>query len=117
MSPGRPWLRAIRKILSRNHTEVVSLRKWDERKLAYDIQGKGRGTYVLCHFNADGDGVAGIEKDVQMSEQIMRVLILRVVPGMDEPDGSQSAPKPAVEAEVAVGSAGQKTESEDEEED
>jgi small subunit ribosomal protein S6 len=105
----------IRKILSRNNAQEVSLKKWDERKLAYEIQGKGRGTYILCHFNADGDGVSGIEKDVQMSEQIMRVLILRVVPGMDRPDdGKQSAPE---SAEVAVDSAGQKAESEDKKDD
>ena len=105
--------KAVRKILSRNHAEVVSLKKWDERKLAYDLQGKGRGTYILCHFNADGDSVTGIEKDVQMSERVMCVLILRVVPGMDEPGkpgDEKSTPEPAVKAEVVVSSIGQKEE-------
>lgn len=96
--------KAIRKILSRNRAEVVSLVKWDERRLAYEVQGKGRGTYVLCYFRADGDGVAGIERDVQLSERIMRVLILRVVPGMTQAGEKESVP----ETVAAGGTAGPK---------
>jgi len=94
--------KAIRKILSRNHAEVVSLGKWDERRLAYEVQGKGRGTYILCYFRADGDGVTGIERDVQLSERIMRVLILRVVPGMVDAGEKESVPEPAA-ADVKAG--------------
>jgi hypothetical protein len=35
-----------------------------------------RGTYVLCYFRADGRRNADIERNVQLSEQIIRVLIL-----------------------------------------
>lgn len=69
-------LAVIDNILKRADAEVVVLRKWGERKLAYDIDHKSRGTYVLCYFKADGRRVRGIEKDVQLSEKIMRVLIL-----------------------------------------
>jgi small subunit ribosomal protein S6 len=95
--------KTIRKILSRNHAEVVSLRKWDERRLAYEVQGKGRGTYILCYFRADGDGVGGIERDVQLSERIMRVLILRVGPGMAESGDKETGSEPAVASESAAG--------------
>jgi small subunit ribosomal protein S6 len=90
---------AVRKILSRNQAEVVSLKKWDERKLAYDIKGKSRGTYILCYFKADGESIAGIEKDVRLSERIMRVLILRVVPGMPGADVKESGPETVAAAE------------------
>jgi ribosomal protein S6 len=66
----------INNILARAEAEVVALRKWQERKLTYDIDHKGRGTYILCYFKADGRKVGGIEKDVLLSEKIMRVLIL-----------------------------------------
>jgi len=69
-------LAAIRNILERAEAEIVSIRKWDERKLAYKIEGKSRGTYILCYFRVDGEKVRDIERDVQLSEQIMRVLIL-----------------------------------------
>ena len=66
----------INNILARAEAEVVVLRKWQERKLTYDIQHKGRGTYILCYFKADGRKIGGIEKDVLLSEKVMRVLIL-----------------------------------------
>jgi small subunit ribosomal protein S6 len=66
----------IKTILERAEAEIVSIKKWDVRKLAYKISGKTRGTYILCYFKADGERIQNIEKDVQLSEQIMRVLIL-----------------------------------------
>lgn len=68
--------KVIAKILERADGEVVSIKKWDERKLAYEIRGHSRGTYVLCYFRGDGKRNAEIERSVQLSEQIIRVLIL-----------------------------------------
>jgi len=67
---------AIKKILDRAEAEIVSMRKWDDRRLAYDIRRTSRGTYMLCYFKAEGTKIQGIEKDVQLSENIIRVLIL-----------------------------------------
>ena len=67
---------AIKRILDRAKAEIVSIRKWDDRKLAYDIKGTSRGTYLLCYFRVDGRQIQGIEKAVQLSEKIIRVLIL-----------------------------------------
>ena len=69
-------LATVENILKRADAEIVSLRKWDERKLAYDIEHKSRGTYILSYFKADTQRISGIEKDVQLSEKIMRVLVL-----------------------------------------
>jgi small subunit ribosomal protein S6 len=67
----------IRKVFERNDAEIVSIRKWDERLLAYEIMGKNRGTYILVYFNSPSDRITLIEKDSQLSERIMRLLILR----------------------------------------
>ena len=67
---------AIRTILERAEAEIVSLRKWDERKLVYDIGGKSRGTYILSYFKVEGRRIRDIERDVQLSEKVMRALIL-----------------------------------------
>jgi len=66
----------IKTILERAKAEIVSIKKWDVRKLAYKINGKTRGTYILCYFRAAAERLQDIEKDIQLSEQIMRVLIL-----------------------------------------
>ncbi len=69
--------KTIEKILTKADAEIVSVRKWDERRLAYEINKKARGTYILVYFNGDTAKISQIERDVQLSEQIMRVMILR----------------------------------------
>jgi len=66
----------IRNILEKSQAEIVSMKKWDERRLAYKINKQSRGTYILSFFRADGARIRDIERDVQLSEKIMRVLIL-----------------------------------------
>lgn len=69
-------LSVINTILQRADAEVVTMRKWQERKLTYDIDHKSRATYILCYFKVDGRRISGIEKDVLLSEKVMRALIL-----------------------------------------
>ncbi|HBG78227.1 MAG: 30S ribosomal protein S6 [Phycisphaerae bacterium] len=67
----------IKKILDRSEVEIVSMRKWDERPLAYEIEGKKRGTYILVYFNCATEKLTVIERDFQLSERVVRALILR----------------------------------------
>ncbi len=76
---GSDWdgvLATIKNILERAQVEIVSLRKWGDRRLAYEINHKSKGTYILCYFRADGYRIQDIERNVRLSERIMRVLIL-----------------------------------------
>ena len=68
---------AIETILSRSESEVISLRKWDDRRLAYEIEKKNRGTFILVYFDCDPGRISSMERDVQLSEKVVRVLILR----------------------------------------
>lgn len=81
----------VQHILKRAEAEIVSLKKWDERRLCYEIQRKSRGTYILAYFNCPTDKVRGIERDVQLSERILRALILRT-DGMTQQDIEKPAP-------------------------
>jgi len=67
----------IQKILGRAQARVISVRKWDERKLAYEVQGKSRGTYILAYFECPSSMIRQIERDVQLSEEMLRVLVVR----------------------------------------
>lgn len=70
-------INAVEKVLKRSDAEVVSLKKWDDRRLCYQIEGAERGTYILVYFNTDPLTIRAIERDVQLSEQILRVMILK----------------------------------------
>ena len=91
----------LEKVLERADAEDVSMRKWDERRLAYEINGKSRGTYILCYFRADGEKIQEIEKAVQLSERIMRVLILSTEQ-MTAEDIEKDTPATRVEKEAAA---------------
>lgn len=67
----------INEILSRANAEVISLRKWDERRLAYEIKGNKRGIYFLVYFRAASDKLTGIERDCNLSEKLLRSLVTR----------------------------------------
>ena len=95
----------IEKVLHRAEADIVSLRKWDERKLAYPVEGSGRGTYLLTYFHCQPGRVPDIERDVQLSEQILRVLILRTdrmnQSLMDKPTPAMLIAGPATESAPA----------------
>ena len=90
---------AITGILDRVGAEIVSVKKWDERKLAYDIRSKGRGTYILAYFRVDGPKVTEIERLASLSDQIIRVLILS---GDVFEEGHMEKDTPAMAAEKAA---------------
>jgi small subunit ribosomal protein S6 len=102
---------AINKILEKAEAEIVSMRKWDDRRLAYDIRSTGRGTYLLCYFRADGQKIQGIEKAVQFSENIIRVLILSTEKmTIEDVEKDTPATKAEKEKEKAIAEQAQKAE-------
>lgn len=66
----------IEEILRRGDAEVVAMRKWDDRRLAYEIDKQRRGVYILCYFRSPTGSITHIERDCTLSERIMRVMIL-----------------------------------------
>jgi small subunit ribosomal protein S6 len=67
----------VMEILSRANAEVISFKKWDERRLAYEIKGNKRGLYFLVYFKAKATKLAGIERDCNLSEKLLRSMITR----------------------------------------
>ncbi|GAB4109221.1 MAG: hypothetical protein Kow00105_17750 [Phycisphaeraceae bacterium] len=67
----------IRDILEKIGAEIITLRKWDERKLAYPIRGQKRGLYLFSLFRADGTKLAEAERSCNLSEQVVRVMFTR----------------------------------------
>ena len=94
----------LKDVLRRADAEIVSIRKWDDRRLVYEIGGKNRGMYILCYFRADGEKVQEIERAVQLSERIMRVLILSTEQ-MTAEDIEKDTPASRAETEAAAGEA------------
>jgi len=77
---GRDWAGItdhIHGIITRHGGEIVNSEKWDERKLAYPVKGHSRATYILIHFNGVPAKLQPMLRDLQLSDNVLRVLILR----------------------------------------
>jgi small subunit ribosomal protein S6 len=70
-------LSELEEILSRAEAEVIAITRWDERRLAYEIRGQKRGLYLMAYFKARGSQIANIERDVNLSENLLRCLIVK----------------------------------------
>lgn len=65
----------INELFGRANAEVIAMQKWDERRLAYEIDKQKRGVYILAYISCPTDMVAHLERDVVISDKLLRVLI------------------------------------------
>jgi small subunit ribosomal protein S6 len=65
----------VRGMIEKHGGQIQVIKKWDERKLAFEIGKQKRGTYVIAFFKALGTAITPLERDVKLSEEVMRVLI------------------------------------------
>jgi small subunit ribosomal protein S6 len=70
----------LQTVLERNHAELLASRPWDERRLAYPVKGHKKGLYYLTYFRTDGKNLVGLERDLALSELVLRYLVLYVDP-------------------------------------
>jgi len=63
-------------LLGKHGASVAKMGRWDERKLAYEIKGHRRATYLLTYFHADPTSIDGIRRDCSLSTLVIRNLIL-----------------------------------------
>src|SRR4051794_36793206 len=78
-----PWDEAAKQvhdILTKHRSDTVASRQWDERRLAYPVDGHKKGTYLLAYFKADGSALKDIVADCHLSDVVLRELILKVHP-------------------------------------
>lgn len=67
----------INRILDRAEAKLLGINNWGERKLAYPMGRWKRGLYALSFFEAAPESIISLERDVQLSEKAIRVLVLR----------------------------------------
>jgi small subunit ribosomal protein S6 len=68
----------VTSLVERNSGQVVEVKIWGLRRLAYPIQDQWEGQYVLMRLELEPQGVAGLERDLALVESVVRHLIVRV---------------------------------------
>ena len=64
--------------------EMLASRLWEERRLAYPINGQRKGTYWLTYFKQESTKLANLHRACQLDENILRMLFLKIDPRIAE---------------------------------
>jgi len=70
----------LQTLLERHHAEVLASRPWDERRLAYPIKKHKKGLYYLTYFRTEGKNIQPLERDIGLSELILRSMVIKIDP-------------------------------------
>ena len=57
--------------------ELVNTNVWGRRKLAYAIEKQTEGTYVVYDLRMPSAGVAELDRNLRLHEQVVRFLVVR----------------------------------------
>lgn len=64
-------------IIAANGGEIEKVDEWGKRRLAYAIDYKTEGYYVLVIFSAPAEAPAELERNLKNDERIMRYKVTR----------------------------------------
>lgn len=67
-----------RDLLAELGGEGIDIQNRGKRRLAYPIGKNFDGIYVQMNYNAPGDHVAKIERDMRLSDEVIRYLTLKL---------------------------------------
>lgn len=70
--------RLIKRPIENEGGTVDEVDMWGRRKLAYPIQKHLEGTYVLTHLQMDPNSTTELERGLQISEEVLRHLLIRL---------------------------------------
>jgi small subunit ribosomal protein S6 len=70
----------IEKTIKEGGGEVVVSRLWEERRLAYAINGQRKGTYWLYYFRGPSSMLTSLNRQWEIHEGILRHLVLKIHP-------------------------------------
>ncbi len=67
----------VNSILTGAGATNLKTEKWGERKLAYPIDKKKTGFYVLTTLEIDGTKLTEVESKLNITEEVMRYIIVK----------------------------------------
>ena len=90
-------------LITENGGNVDKVEEWGKRRLAYAIDYKTEGYYVLVNFQAESELPKELERNLQISDSIIRYQVIRLLEkkASVKPRPVRTAPAaPAAEAVV-----------------
>jgi len=75
---------AIQSLIEKQEGTVLVSRLWEERRLAYPIDGQRKGTYWLTYFRMDGEKMADLNQQANRNDDLLRHLVIRIDPRISD---------------------------------
>jgi small subunit ribosomal protein S6 len=80
--------------------DVARVDKMGKRKLAYEVRGQQEGFYCLFQFKAEGTAMAELERQLRLSDPVIKFLIFKTDPTLATMPLGKPAPRPMTESTV-----------------
>jgi len=103
-------VKRVQQIMTDGGGEIVMTEDMGRRRLAYPIAHRTEGHYVLIQAALEQPTIAALERDLTLSEDVLRHLLVRVEEQANEEPAEESAEESAEEVDEKVP---QETETED----
>ncbi len=65
-------------LVTANGGEVEKIDKWGRRRLAYPINFKNEGYYVLMNFSSGSELPMELERNFRISDEVVRYMVVRL---------------------------------------
>ena len=84
--------------LEQGGSEIIKVDNWGKRKLAYELKGERKGTYLCFSFYGKGTAIQPLENANRIDDMILKSMTIRLEkPANDTPtDGEAEEQKSAV---------------------
>lgn len=74
----QPTLDKFLKVVTADGGKIDNVDIWGRRRLAYDIKKKSEGIYAVVTMSTESATAKELDRQLSLSEQIMRTKLLRV---------------------------------------
>ena len=71
-------VRKVTQFVQSNGGEIIEVDEWGNQRLAYEIEKKRSGYYVNMYFRSPGDLIPKVERQLQINDDVLRYLTLRM---------------------------------------
>lgn len=89
----QPSLDQFLEVIRKDGGSIDNVDIWGKRRLAYEIQKKSEGIYAVVNFTASPAATAELDRQLRLSEAVMRTKVLRAEEAVVRLSGKDDAEK------------------------
>lgn len=73
----------VKGIITQSNGEVIKVEDWGKRKLAYKVEKKAKGHYILIHFSGSPILLSELERNFRVMDAVIKFQSVRLDEGQE----------------------------------